>query len=222
MLRNASSPNGDTLCEARGVWHGFALPNGQSLRVLEDVHVAVRPNEVVALLGPSGCGKSTVLRILAGLIQPTRGEVFSHGRALHGLNPGVAIVFQTFGLYPWMTVTQNVEVVLKASGLTPADVRERASRAIRTVGLVGFEEAYPRELSGGMKQRVGLARALSVDPEILFNNRRIRLWDAIPGQNSSCPGSIPQSADSACQVCERSFALWWSFPKTKVRQSSPV
>src|SRR5947209_5161137 len=140
----------ETLCEERRVWHDFKLPNGKPLRVLEDINLAVRPNEVVALLGPSGCGKSTVLRILAGLIRPTRGEVLAHGRPLEGLNPGVAIVFQSFALYPWMTVTENVRAVLRAAGRAPAEVADRAARAIRMVGLAGFEEAYPRELSGGM------------------------------------------------------------------------
>src|SRR3974390_2703487 len=100
--------NGDALCAIRGVWHEFRLPNGKPLRVLEDINLAIRPNEVVALLGPSGCGKSTILRILAGLIRPTQGEVLYHGQLLAGLNLGVAIVFQSFALYPWMTVTQNI------------------------------------------------------------------------------------------------------------------
>ena len=112
------------LCEVKGVTHEFPQPNGQKLRVLDDVTLAVRPNEVVALLGPSGCGKSTILRIIAGLIRPTRGDVFSHGQLLKGLNPGVAIVFQSFALYPWMTVQENMETVLRAAGLAgPAGAR---------------------------------------------------------------------------------------------------
>ena len=112
----------------------------------------------MALLGPSGCGKSTILRIIAGLIRPTHGDVFYHGQPLHGLNPGVAIVFQSFALYPWMTVQQNVETVLHAAGRPGSELRERAEGSIRMVGLSGFEEAYPRELSGGMKQCVGMVR----------------------------------------------------------------
>src|SRR2546425_12383488 len=96
------------LCEARGVWHDFMLPNGMPMRVLEDINLAVNADEVVALLGPSGCGKSTILRILAGLIRPTRGEILYHATPLKGLNPGVAMVFQSFALFPWMTVSQNV------------------------------------------------------------------------------------------------------------------
>src|SRR5262249_32143229 len=105
------------LCEARGVGHDFILPNGKSLRVLEGIDLAIRPEEIVALLGPSGCGKSTILRIVAGLIRPRRGEVLYHSQPLHGLNPGIAIVFQSFALYPWMTVTQNVQMALRAAGL---------------------------------------------------------------------------------------------------------
>ena len=159
----------ETLCEARNVTHDFVMPNGAKLRVLEEVNVAIKPLEVVALLGPSGCGKSTILRILAGLIRPTQGEVLYRGNRVDDLTPGVSIVFQSFALYPWMTVLQNIEVVLRAAGLPPEGMRERAERSIRMVGLAGFEEAYPRELSGGMKQRLGMARALSVD-------RRFSSW----------------------------------------------
>jgi NitT/TauT family transport system ATP-binding protein len=173
----------DALCEARGIWHEFTLPNGKPLPVLEHVNLAVKPNEVVALLGPSGCGKSTILRILAGLIQPTKGEVLYHGQPLIGLNPGVAIVFQSFALYPWMTVTENVQAVLRAAGFSPAEVHERTERVVRLVGLSGFEEAYPRELSGGMKQRIGMARALSVDPEILLMDEPFSQVDALTAES---------------------------------------
>ena len=172
----------ETLCEIRNVSHDFAMPNGSRLRVLEDINVAIKPSEVVALLGPSGCGKSTILRILAGLIRPSQGEVLYHGREVRGLTPGIAIVFQSFALYPWMTVTQNVEAVLQAAGL-PLDERTAvAERAIRTVGLAGFEEAYPRELSGGMKQRLGIARALSINPEILFMDEPFSHVDALTAE----------------------------------------
>jgi NitT/TauT family transport system ATP-binding protein len=153
------------------------------LQVLEDVTLAVRSNEIVALLGPSGCGKSTVLRILAGLLRPTAGEVLYHKAPLAGLNPGVAIVFQSFALYPWMTVTENIQTVLIAAGLSGAEVDDRTSRAIRLVGLSGFEEAYPRELSGGMKQRIGMARALSVDPELLFMDEPFSQVDALTAES---------------------------------------
>ncbi|MFL5241844.1 MAG: nitrate/sulfonate/bicarbonate ABC transporter ATP-binding protein [Gemmataceae bacterium] len=175
--------NGKALCEVREVWHDFLLPNGKPLRVLEDINLAIRTNEIVALLGPSGCGKSTILRILAGLIQPTRGEVLDHGKPLAGLNPHVAIVFQSFALYPWMTVRQNVETVLKAAAAPPAEIPDRAEGSIRMVGLAGFEDAYPRELSGGMKQRIGMARALSVGPEILLMDEPFSQVDALTAES---------------------------------------
>ncbi|HTN51811.1 MAG TPA: nitrate/sulfonate/bicarbonate ABC transporter ATP-binding protein [Anaeromyxobacter sp.] len=170
------------LCEMEHVSHVFTLPSGQKLEVLDDVSLAVKPGEVVALLGPSGCGKSTILRILAGLIQPTRGTVRYRGTALDGLAPGVAIVFQSFALFPWMTVTENVQAVLHAARLPEEEVARRASDAIRMVGLAGFEEAYPRELSGGMKQRVGMARALSLRPEVLFMDEPFSQVDALTAE----------------------------------------
>jgi NitT/TauT family transport system ATP-binding protein len=172
-----------TLCRLRGVTHEFPQPHGQPLRVLENIDLEIRANEVVALLGPSGCGKSTLLRILAGLIKPTGGEVDYHGQRLDGLNPGVAIVFQSFALYPWMTVRQNIATVLEARGEAPADIGARVERIIRTVGLEGFDQAYPRELSGGMKQRVGMARALSVDPELLFMDEPFSQVDALTAES---------------------------------------
>jgi len=171
------------LAEARGVCHDFHLASGHEQRVLEDIDLAIHREEVVALLGPSGCGKSTLLRILAGLIKPTAGRVLAHGKSLVGLNPGVAIVFQSFALYPWMTVEENVQVVLKAAGFPRGDVHERAARAVRHVGLAGSETSYPRQLSGGMKQRVGMARALSVDPEILFMDEPFSQVDALTAES---------------------------------------
>ena len=171
------------LCEIRGISHDFLLPNGQTLRVLEDVSLAVRPNEVVALLGPSGCGKSTLLRIFAGLIAPTVGTVLYHGQPMAGLNPGVAIVFQSFALYPWMTVAQNVRTVLEAREVPAGELAARVERAVERVGLAGFEAAFPRELSGGMKQRVGMARALAVDPELLFMDEPFSQVDALTAES---------------------------------------
>ncbi|HJT16661.1 MAG TPA: nitrate/sulfonate/bicarbonate ABC transporter ATP-binding protein [Thermoanaerobaculia bacterium] len=173
----------ETLCEARNVSHEYTMPNGSRLRVLDDINVAIKPLEVVALLGPSGSGKSTILRILAGLIKPSSGDVFYRGKRVDGLTPGVGIVFQSFALYPWMTVAENIEVVLRAAGLPEDQLRDRAERSIRTVGLAGFEEAYPRELSGGMKQRLGIARALSVNPEILFMDEPFSHVDALTAES---------------------------------------
>jgi NitT/TauT family transport system ATP-binding protein len=183
MATATVTPATEILCEGRHLSHDFTLPNGKPIRVLDDIDMSVRANEVVALLGPSGCGKSTILRILAGLIRPTSGEVLYHGQPLHGLNPGIAIVFQSFALYPWMTVAENVEAVLKAAGLPKAEVTQRAAQTIRKVGLAGFEDVYPRELSGGMKQRVGMARALSVDPEILLMDEPFSQVDALTAES---------------------------------------
>src|SRR5512140_1138183 len=131
-------PVSDALVELRSVDKEFPQGSGPTLRVLQDISLAIRPNEVVALLGPSGCGKSTILRILSGLTAATRGEVRYHGAPLVGLNPGVGFVFQSFALYPWMTVTENVEAVLEAKGLPRAEVSARANKAIKVVGLAGF------------------------------------------------------------------------------------
>jgi NitT/TauT family transport system ATP-binding protein len=174
--------NDQVLCELRGVQKWYERGKTTPLRVLEDVDLEIRANEVVCLIGPSGCGKSTILRICAGLIRPSKGEVRYHGERVTGLTPGVAIVFQAFALFPWMTVLGNVEIVLRARGIPEAEASARAHRTIRMVGLDGFERAYPRELSGGMKQRVGMARALSVDPEILFMDEPFSQVDALTAE----------------------------------------
>lgn len=173
----------EALCEVRNINHDFESPGGACLRVLEKIDLSVLPNEVLVLLGPSGCGKSTLLRILAGLIQPSCGEVFYHGAKLEGLNPGVAMVFQSFALYPWMTMRRNIEVVLEAAGMAHDKIAERVRTVIKMVGLTGFEGAYPRELSGGMKQRAGIARALAVNPEILFMDEPFSNVDALTAES---------------------------------------
>jgi NitT/TauT family transport system ATP-binding protein len=176
-------PDPTALCELASVSQDFTSPEGTPRRVLENIDLAIRPGEVVALLGPSGSGKSTILRILAGLLRPTSGVVFYHGEPLVGLNPGVAMVFQSFALFPWMTVAENIRVVLEASALAPEIVEERVAAAIHTVGLGGFEDAHPRELSGGMKQRVGMARALSLRPEMLFMDEPFSQVDALTAES---------------------------------------
>jgi NitT/TauT family transport system ATP-binding protein len=147
--------------------------------VLKDINLEIRPGEFIALLGPSGSGKSTLLRILAGLLAPSSGEVLVHGQPLNGPNPYVAMVFQSFALLPWLTVLDNVELGLLPRDLTPEDRRRRAKAAVELIGLHGFENAYPREISGGMKQRVGFARALVVEPELLMLDEPFSALDVL-------------------------------------------
>jgi NitT/TauT family transport system ATP-binding protein len=151
--------------------------------VLEHVSIELREGEFVALLGPSGSGKSTLLRILAGLMEPSGGDVLVHGSPLEGPNPNVAIVFQSFALFPWLDVLQNVELGLLAMDVPEDERRNRATRAIDLIGLDGFEEAFPKELSGGMKQRVGFARALVVQPEVLFMDEPFSALDVLTAEN---------------------------------------
>jgi NitT/TauT family transport system ATP-binding protein len=151
--------------------------------VLDDITLDLRAGEFVALLGPSGSGKSTLLRILAGLISPSSGDVLVHGQPLHGANAQVAIVFQSFALYPWLTVKENVEMGLLVKELAPEARHSKAVQAIDLIGLDGFETAYPRELSGGMKQRVGFARALVVQPEVLFLDEPFSALDVLVAEN---------------------------------------
>jgi len=166
------------LCELRDITKTFTLPSGKAITVLDRVNLSVHAEEIVALLGPSGCGKSTLMRILAGLVRADSGQVLYEGQPLQGLNPGVAIVFQSFALYPWLTVHQNIEEVLAARGVDPAARREAVERVIYLVGLSGFDEAYPRELSGGMKQRVAIARALAQAPRVLLMDEPFGALDA--------------------------------------------
>src|ERR1700694_4063993 len=151
--------------------------------VLDGVTLELREGEFVALLGPSGSGKSTLLRILAGLVQSSDVSVLVRGAPLEGLNHQVAIVFQSFALFPWLTVLQNVELGLLSTELSQAEKRDRATKAIDMIGLDGYEEAFPKELSGGMKQRVGFARALVVQPEILFMYEPFSALDVLTGEN---------------------------------------
>ncbi len=162
----------------------FPLPDGKgTFTVLKDVHVHVRDSEVLALLGRSGSGKSTLLRIMAGLIPPSSGRVISSGRPLNGPNADVAMVFQSFALLPWLTVQENVELGLEAQRVEREERRVRALKAIDMVGLDGFENAYPKELSGGMRQRVGFARALVVQPQVLFMDEPFSALDVLTAEN---------------------------------------
>ena len=160
----------------------FSKPEGGNLPVLENIDVIARSGEILGLLGRSGSGKSTLLRIAAGLIPPTTGEVRYNGKALTEPAEGIAVVFQTFALFPWLTVLENVEAGLDALDL-PSDVkRKRALAAIDVIGLDGFESAYPRELSGGMRQRVGFARALVVQPTILLMDEPFSALDVLTSE----------------------------------------
>ncbi|MBV8056740.1 MAG: ABC transporter ATP-binding protein [Deltaproteobacteria bacterium] len=166
------------LLELRHVSKSFKHAKG-NLRVLEDINFNVEEGEFIAIVGPSGCGKSTLLRIMNGLIPPSTGQVLYKARQVDGINPECALVFQSFALLPWLTVKANVELGLEARGIAPAEREKRAGIYIDKVGLDGFEEAYPRELSGGMKQRVGFARALAVEPRVLLMDEPFSALDAL-------------------------------------------
>lgn len=171
------------ICSKTYVAEGKQAQQTKAPLVLDCVSLQIRAGEFVALLGPSGSGKSTLLRILAGLIPPSSGDVLFKGQPQHGANPHIAIVFQSFALFPWLTVLQNVELGLEAQPLTPTQRLKRALAAIDVIGLDGFEDAYPKELSGGMRQRVGFARALVVEPEILFMDEPFSALDVLTAAN---------------------------------------
>jgi len=176
--------NSTDLITAEQISKHFPLPDGKGeFTVLSDVSLSVKSGEVVALLGRSGSGKSTLLRIMAGLIPPSQGQVLSNGKPLRGANTDVAMVFQSFALLPWLTVQENVELGLEARGVKREERRQRALKAIDTVGLDGFESAYPKELSGGMKQRVGFARAFVLEPQVLFMDEPFSALDVLTSEN---------------------------------------
>ncbi len=178
----------EVLLEARACSKSYAVDGKHAQDtpgklVLDKVSVQIRAGDFVALLGPSGSGKSTLLRILAGLIPPSSGQVLFKGQVQSGTNPHLAIVFQSFALFPWLTVLQNVELGLEAQPLTQTQRLKRALASIDLIGLDGFEDAYPKELSGGMRQRVGFARALVVEPEILFMDEPFSALDVLTAAN---------------------------------------
>ena len=164
---DATSP-AEVLLHVRAVRQAYTKHASADLVVLEDVDLQLRAGEIVGLLGRSGSGKSTLLRIAAGLLMPSAGEVTWRGRPLSGPAEGIAMVFQSFALFPWLTVQENVELGLEAQGVARAERERRAEEAIALIGLGGHESAYPKELAGGMRQRVGLARALVVHPDLLL------------------------------------------------------
>jgi NitT/TauT family transport system ATP-binding protein len=178
-----SQPAGPAIAELCAVSKSFTTNGGHELKVLEDIDLAVHEGELVALLGQSGSGKSTVLRCLTGLIAPSSGRVQAHGHMLHGINRDASVVFQTFALYPWLTVEQNVAVGLMARRVGRAERDAAVDRAIDLIGLGNYHTAYPRELSGGMRQRVGIARALVSQPKLLCLDEAFSALDVLTAEN---------------------------------------
>lgn len=171
------------IVDVHQVCKSFKKTREQNLLVLDDVNLKLYEGEIVALLGKSGSGKSTLLRIIAGLTEPTSGEVRYRDKPIYEPALGMAMVFQNFALMPWLTVLQNVELGLEALGIPREERRQRALHAIDTIGLDGFESAYPKELSGGMRQRVGVARALVVNPDILLMDEPFSALDVLTADN---------------------------------------
>jgi NitT/TauT family transport system ATP-binding protein len=181
---NATAPalNLAPLLDVRGVCKSFRKPDGDQLVVLENVNLTLRPGEIIGLLGRSGSGKSTLLRSIAGLDDPSSGVVNYLGQPVAGPASGIAMVFQSFALFPWLTVLENVQLGLEALGVPEPEMRKRSLQAIDLIGLDGFESAYPRELSGGMRQRVGFARALVVHPNILLMDEPFSALDILTAE----------------------------------------
>jgi NitT/TauT family transport system ATP-binding protein len=174
---------GEIIIEGRKIEKSYTQPDGREIQIIAPMDLAVESGIICALLGPSGSGKSTLLRILSGLTAPTSGTVLVHGQPLSGCTPNIGMVFQSFALFPWLTVVGNVEAPLAARGIEHAERHQRALQALSTVGLKGFENAYPKELSGGMKQRVGFARALVVEPEVLFMDEPFSALDVLTAES---------------------------------------
>jgi NitT/TauT family transport system ATP-binding protein len=170
------------IIEARKLEKSYPQPDGSRIQVIAATDLAIYPGEIITLLGASGSGKSTLLRILTGLSPASAGSVYWHGQPVQGESLNVSIVFQSFALFPWLTVLENVEAPLEARGMPPIERHKRALRIVDAVGLDGFETAYPKELSGGMKQRVGVARALVVEPEVLFMDEPFSALDVLTAE----------------------------------------
>src|SRR5215472_3644389 len=170
------------LLDIHGLRHTFPKADGGDLLVLDGIELEVAQGQIVGLLGRTGSGKSTLLRLIAGLAQPSDGTVTYLGQPVNGPAPGIAMVFQGFALFPWLTVLENVQLGLEALGLPEPEIRKRALAAIDLIGLDGYESAYPRELSGGMRQRVGFARALVVHPNILLMDEPFSALDVLTAE----------------------------------------
>lgn len=173
----------ESIIRAERIEKYYAQPSENRIQVISATDLSIVPGEILALLGPSGSGKSTMLRMLTGLSTPSAGQVYWHGKPITETEINVSIVFQSFALFPWLTVLENVEAPLQARGVPPEERRERSLKMLDTVGLDGFEGAYPKELSGGMRQRVGFARALVVEPEVLFMDEPFSALDVLTAEN---------------------------------------
>ncbi|KTD17729.1 ABC transporter ATP-binding protein [Legionella jordanis] len=173
----------ETIIAIENCRKSFKKASDQDLLVLEDVNFQLKEGEIVAMLGKSGSGKSTLLRIIAGLVPPSAGTITYRGKPVTGPVPGIAMVFQSFALMPWLTVLENVELGLEAQGVNREERRRRAIEAIDTIGLDGFESAFPKELSGGMRQRVGFARALVINPDVLLMDEPFSALDVLTAEN---------------------------------------
>jgi NitT/TauT family transport system ATP-binding protein len=206
------------LVDVEHLSHAYHQGGAGDRAVLDDVNLTLRDNEIVALLGRSGCGKSTLLRIIAGLMPATSGTVAIEGESVTAPAPQVAMVFQSFALFPWLTVLENVEIGLEAQGVDLAQRRQRALAAIDLIGLDGYESAYPKELSGGMRQRVGLARALVVHPKVLLMDEPFSALDVLTAETLRtdlldlwCEGRMPihsilmvtHNIEEAVLMCDR-------------------
>ena len=217
---NAAAPllNLAPLLDVQHLCKSFRKPDGDQLVVLENVNLTLRPGEIVGLLGRSGSGKSTLLRQIAGLDEPSAGAVNYLGQPVTGPAHGIAMVFQSFALFPWLTVLENVQLGLEAQGVPAPEMRKRSLQAIDLIGLDGFESAYPRELSGGMRQRVGFARALVVHPSILLMDEPFSALDILTAETLRSDfldlwgeGQLPIKAvllvthniEEAVQMCDR-------------------
>jgi NitT/TauT family transport system ATP-binding protein len=206
------------LVDVQHIRHFYHKGGGSDLLVLDDVNLQLRDNEIVGLLGRSGSGKSTLLRSIAGLLKPSQGEVLFQGQPIDGPAEGLSMVFQSFALFPWLTVQQNVELGLEAKRVPREERRQRALAAIDLIGLDGFENAYPKELSGGMRQRVGLARALVVRPALLLMDEPFSALDVLTAETLRtdlldlwCEGRMPirsilmvtHNIEEAVLMCDR-------------------
>jgi len=214
----ARAPLDQALVEVKNLRHLYGKPGDGDLLVLDEVNLALGSNEIVGLLGRSGSGKSTLLRSIAGLLKPSEGEVMFQGRMVEGPPDGLSMVFQSAALFPWLTVQQNVELGLEAQRVAPEERRQRALAAIDLIGLDGFENAYPKELSGGMRQRVGLARALVVRPALLLMDEPFSALDVLTAETLRtdlldlwCEGRMPirsilivtHNIEEAVLMCDR-------------------